>query len=874
MTKKPHPENPSITLEDNSITIQSFPNLQTVFAAFEEHKFKQESARKRFHRVNQALLQLILEAPPHSFLLPAIIEFIEQIQEKNIIDEKYHISFFEFWLNHFSEVPEEQNYAIRGKIVGKYIPRDDYQAFFPIGMNQIFSGTHFVAAHLSPDVDTMVASFWGWIDAFAARVGDARHIWNLPGGPPISPVTQVFQQTFGSGIFKYLASVNTHLSLSAIDLVTHKSFLKKKGDASINSLDVNSSEKALVLVDEDGHFLGDWTHMDIEPIRKIIIRFKSCLRWFENNLHVKLISLFAKKELHRNDISSFLSSVFDVQISDCEPVKEFTERQKQELNDFFHKVLGLKKGLQGTFRELNSALAKLSVYDLIRFQEEVEALQQSDLFDDAGKLKEIRPLIFNRLEKIINQLDSAIHQVRDYAEHLGVALNIKSKVFGLPSQFITTRNDVEDIRIKMGKREYLTVVIPEGVGKLFPIGVIWAHTVNKPTLGTVSFRDFCNQEEVKMAPYLSPISVVDHHKSSLKTSSAPSALIGDAQSCNVIIAEQTFRINDHYSTSGMSLEDIDKQIKDLQHTPSTLSKSRMLQRLFKHHMAAQTSGKFYVHPYRELAEYFTFLHAILDDTDLLTKVSKRDVECVKELLNRIKSLMKKKEIEVVNFDGIPSDKQFANEAAKRLLQNHEMYSIYRQIYDSKEQEVEYNLQAAEDDQMAALFLDTKEQNGCCRVGQTKLFSSNFPSFAKNSPKLMEYWLKHAEQRVEAEPQIDLHLHMISTIASAQEVYEDKVGHYKHQDQLWFWVPPKPKAYDHLTNFLTAFLTAQKLGKANFQFLNGVSEEIQQIFIRNSMGIPTQKMAASAKLPLVVLQFPAGTLNSRKAMITPYLPKII
>ena len=43
-----------------------------------------------------------------------------------------------------------------------------------------------------------------------------------------------------------------------------------------------------------------------------------------------------------------------------------------------------------------------------------------------------------------------------------------------------------------------------------------------------------------MAPYLEVISVVDHHKSSLKTPSVPTALIGDTQSCNVLIAEQAF----------------------------------------------------------------------------------------------------------------------------------------------------------------------------------------------------------------------------------------------------------------------------------------------------------------------------------------------
>ena len=39
----------------------------------------------------------------------------------------------------------------------------------------------------------------------------------------------------------------------------------------------------------------------------------------------------------------------------------------------------------------------------------------------------------------------------------------------------------------------------------------------------------------------------------------------------------------------------------------------------------------------------------LDDTDLLTKISRVDVECMASLLNRLKSLTMKKEVEIVFF---------------------------------------------------------------------------------------------------------------------------------------------------------------------------------------------------------------------------------
>ena len=40
------------------------------------------------------------------------------------------------------------------------------------------------------------------------------------------------------------------------------------------------------------------------------------------------------------------------------------------------------------------------------------------------------------------------------------------------------------------------------------------------------------------------------------------AIIGDAQSCNVLIAEPTFRINDRYSLIGMDEETINQQLRN------------------------------------------------------------------------------------------------------------------------------------------------------------------------------------------------------------------------------------------------------------------------------------------------------------------------
>ncbi len=821
-----------------------FPDVEKYLEKFKSSEFYKLSGRRRYRLVNETLIQLIKNAPHQSFLYSSVIDYIDRVNRAEILDETWHFSSFEFWMNNFSGIPDEENYLLRGKIAGKFIPRDDYQAFFPIGMGKVFYGTHFVVAHLSPDVDTMIASFFGWMDAFAARVGTGQHLWSLPGGPPDSPVTTILKDFFGKNSFVITARVAGTLTLAAIDLVTQKNVLKENSKTSISTLDHGSNDKAVILVDDQGHFVGDWHTSDVELVRQIIILFKSCLRWFENNLHVKLITLFAKQNLKIGDIPPFLAQLFDVKIRECEPAQEFTEEQKRDLDLFFKEVTHLPKGLDSSFAELNQAFSELSVPELAELQNEVERLVDSSLFDAEGNLEEDRPKIFNRIEKIILELDKAILHARNYAEGLGVALDIKAKVLNHPPAYIALRSDVEDIRLKIKTHDYISVAIPEGGDKLFPVGVVWASDLRKTYLGTVSFRDFCNLDEVKMASYLTVISVVDHHKSILKTGSPPLAIIGDAQSCNVIVAEQSFLIND-------------RQVK----------RKKM----------NNANGIHYIHPMREFSEYFCFLHAILDDTDLLTKVSARDVECVAQLLNRMKSITTGKETEIISLDLIPRNEQFAKEAAKQILHNPDMYSIYQKIYAYKETEIESSLKQCAQGMTTNIFSDTKEQNGCCRIGQLKMFTSNIPTFEALKPEILQVWLSKAQANNREHPEIDLHLFMISTIASSEEVYENSKGKYPHDDELWIWIAPTQSAATHLASFLSAFQNAPEVIKNHLKvsYLGENAKELEEIFIHNFL--PVQKVESRVNLKtgsLAVLYYDAGSINSRKSMISPYLPRLL
>lgn len=864
------------SLSEYSYPPSSFENIEEIINTFREQTFFNLTLRKRFRKINQTLCELILNVPPQAFLLGAVLDFFDRINREKVLKETLDLPAFEFWLNHFSELSGKENYEIRAKIVGKYLPREEYQAFFPIGMEKVYFGTHFVSAHLSPDVDTMIASFWGWMDAFGARVGSGLHLWCLPGGPPNSPVTSFFRDLFGPSLFSYLARTAPTLTLTAMDLVTQQRLTKELGHTVSSSIDHGPHEKAVILVNEQGHYLGDWRSADVELVRQIIILFKACLHWFEYNLHTNLISLFAKSDLSVKDLSNFNSSIFDVRIKDCEPAQDFNEKQQSHLHDFFYKVLGVEKGFEGTFRNLNEAFHRLSLDGMLNFQKEVEALPSSDIFDQNGHLKEDRPRIFNYLKELIKYLDGAIFEVRNYVERLDIVLSIKYKVLGLPYTYITLRSDVNEMRQKMQNYDFLTVVIYEQDGSLFPVGIVRAQDLREQGLGTVSLRDFCNLEEVRMASYLEVISVVDHHKSSLKTLSVPTVLIGDAQSCNVLIAEQTFKLNDKYSLGGMSPKQIDEQIQNISSHLANSSQIRVLQRLLQRRAIAHQNHSYYIHPRREFIEYLCFLQAILDDTDLLTKVSQRDIECVAQLLNRLKSLSLGREVEIIHFDDIPRDKNFAKAAAKRILQQADMYSLYKQIYSLRESEVESNLELCIQGRPSNVFLDAKEQNGCARVGQTKIFASNFPCFLKHAQQIRQIWLNQSQAVFQDKPDIDLHIHMISTIASAEEVYKNQIGHYEHQDELWFWTPATQAGYRHLNSFLAGFQYAVKDLKAtmSLEFLDSPPEEFMNIFDLHFLEIPKKKLAIPTNIPIAILRFKAGALNSRKSMITPFLPRLV
>src|SRR5258708_35929908 len=111
--------------------------------------------------------------------------------------------------------------------------------------------------------------------------------------------------------------------------MTQKGMQRKTLSDSITTIDHERDLSAVVIVDEEGFYLGDWRHFDVEGVRQVIIMLSSCLRWFENSLNLHLLSLFAKKSLQFKDIEPTLDRLFEMKLKECEPAHEFTAAQRK-----------------------------------------------------------------------------------------------------------------------------------------------------------------------------------------------------------------------------------------------------------------------------------------------------------------------------------------------------------------------------------------------------------------------------------------------------------------------------------------------------------------------------------------------------------------
>ncbi|MCB1213543.1 MAG: hypothetical protein KDK40_04515 [Chlamydiia bacterium] len=853
------------------------------FETWEQHatyllseEFLSKNTHMRFRTICHTLLKMIMESSEGSFLLPTTLDWIHWCNQNSLLPFRLSLFHFEFWLNQFSNLSMDVQHLVRGKITGKYIPRSEYQLFFPIGFGQTFFGSHFVVSHLSPDIDTTIGSFWGWVDAFGGKVSEGIHYWCLPNAKPDAYMHMVFKRLISVNALHCLVRTASTLSMTALDLANHNRLDPHKNDAHITLLTHDDENRSMIYVDQEGYYLGDWRSHDFEGVRQISMMFNSCMRWLENQLNTKLIGFFSTKGLQAESVKDLISEIEILQLKDSESVLELPSKHRKNFHEFCRSILGLPKGLSTPINALISRLQELGMTAFGEFYQLLSGLHRSEIFDPTGEIIEDRPLLFGKIDELFSTLNKAIASARHYVERLDVAMRIKYEVLHHSPHYVTLESDIDELRSKIRNYPSITVVLPETDGRLYPIGSITSQMLHQSRLGTVSVRDFCNQDEMRMASYLEVISVVDHHKSALQTSTPPTAIIGDAQSVNVLVAEQTFRINDRYSTAGMSLESINSQLEEWIAKPDTPLKTRILTRLLEKKSAAERRGDFYIHPDHEFAAYLSFVYAILDDTDLLSKITQRDLVCLTSLLNRLKTLITGRETEVIDLENLPHGKGMLKEGGRRLLANDELYSIYSEIFAFKCQEVEKNLQAYIDGKGSNIFADVKEQNGCCRVSQTKLFASNFSLYLAHDSSIRSQWAKETQNIYEHRTNFDLHIHMMSTISGAEEVYRSEEIAYKHRDELWIWNVDGEVAREHLKTFLSGLqrVFEEKGVVVEIEAPAGDLGEIQKLYSSYFSGAKFTPSDASAIAPVTVIRFDAGSLNSRKTQISPYLPKLV
>ncbi len=847
---------------------KSFPSVETHLTALHHPNWNALNEFQKQERISGLLLQCIQDSQDR-FLLREVADFIERVHQKKLC-EQFTISIFETFLNHYFALSPDQNLVIRSKISGKSIPRSEYQTLFPIGMDKYYEGPHFITAHASPDLDTIVSSFWGFVDAFSARVGIGCHIWNVPGGAPRGLIEKeiLFTQVFGESFFSYFSKDKSSLSITAFDLLTKKGLKIVHPEALLTQLE--EEPDALIITQDDGIFLADWKSSDSENFRRITSALFSVFRDFESGFQHGLIQAYSKENVRQEQIELFVTKALDEPIEKNGAFIELPIKLKNQVHQFLSEVVGLKEGVKTSFYRFFQQMV-----DFVKQRDHLNLDLFTHLYDPGLFEKESieeKTKVLKALDRCSVLLKNLMELMRQVFASFRFASATKEKVFRLTDESISVTSDLEEVKARISGYPFITVSLSQDHRTQLPLGVIYAQDLQKSILGTVTCRDFSNKEETKIPPYLEVIAGLDHHKMKLDSTLPMSLQIKDVQSANTLVALEAFKINDRYSFGGIDPQTIDSLIK--QEKAQGLSSLRCLQRLFMRKAVMAQSSANWIDPDREVLEYLHFLFAILDDTDLLSKVTTIDLECVLSLLNRLKSIQLKKEVEILHFDDLDRrDPDFLKKGASRLLQNQDLYSLYQTVYLLREKRVTDELIQVLKAPIYPLFEDTKVQNGCARVGQKKLYSSNIAIFEQHRLDVAELWVKESEGVFQKNREIDLHLLMISTVASCEDVFKGKSAVYSHADELWFYVPQTETAFLHLKLFLTQFQRNQKIlrhqAELKVTVYGNYAQLLRVCFEESFLECPVEQKEGLDGW--VVLHHPAGILNSRKSMISPFLP---
>ena len=102
------------------------------------------------------------------------------------------------------------------------------------------------------------------------------------------------------------------------------------------------------------------------------------------------------------------------------------------------------------------------------------------------------------------------------------------------------------------------------------------------------------------------------------------------------------------------------------------------------------------------------------------------------------------------------------------------------------------------------------KDGYAAVGQFKMFAKNAPTMEAQKRAIRKQWKERSLLLYKNRPEVFFHMFMISTLASAEELYADAVKKPGHQDELWFWVPQDKQAQHRLDLFIQHFSRGERV----------------------------------------------------------------
>jgi len=868
---------------DIQISPKTFPRQADIIKKFESKDFTELPSPERNEIVNKTLLDLIAETPAPCYLLSETINYLTAITKSNCLDGPFNLTAFERWLNQHSDLSYEDNRFIRGKIIGKYVPRDDYNPIFPIGQNKVHPGSHTVTAHTPPDLDSLTGSFLGWLDAFGCRVGKTLTVWNVPKGEPGPIISKKFTEFYSRDLFYRIAKQKTLISHVAMDIVQQDRLIRAKSDADIKELKHDRSKYHIIHVDQEGYYLGDWRSTDVDAVSKVQRGLNMCMHSYEKFMVLSLTELFSKSHFKHEACMQKLEKLFSEKLYDYIHILNFpfSDSQEETLDLYLTKVLGLKQGSKSPISDFFELMDNFANTDFGKYRETLNQLGNKDFYDNDLNADFEIDEIFGIIHKAQTLLIHSTMNLRDYLDRLDIAMTVKKEILGLRPTWAGTKAEIHEIRSKIKDYQHLTVVFPDRKGHLIPVGVIHRDEVEKPVQGTVTFRDFCNYDEIKLhADYLEVISAIDHHKTSVSSKSAMVLSVADVQSSNILTAQKYFEMNDRYGTRGQTEESISKQLKKLKEEDISQQNLRLMEKLLhKQQVQLRKNKKYFIDPDRELQEYLLCLNAIIDDTDLLNKCGWWDMEVIIEILNRIKSLQLGHEVEAYQLDDITKDRRHLKKCIRDLLCSEDFYSFYREIYEHREEVVSALILATDDDEATQIFVDRKIQNHSCSISQFKLFPRNWDDLKTNRENILLNWLDLSRKVREKNSEVDFFLHMMSTVPGATEAYHGKTDDNSFKDEIWITgITESDESMSRLRQFLRSLKKSPKHKEINLEFhLEGpktkstdiLRKSVETIIFEQDIVVTTKDYLES---PILIFRFKQGSLNSRKADITPFLPK--